>query len=134
VRLDQAPPRKSLVARSASPDRAGITSRPMGTGVLYSIDFDFVDHRLVLSSLSGVIASFSLPGQSVADFHGRVLAALKVLDVPPHIRAVPSASPTAPRSPRTTRTPSCDLTTGGPRRSTTVRSCHHMISTNVPDQ
>jgi hypothetical protein len=67
----------------------GITTRPMGSDVVFSIDFDFVDHRLVVSSLSGVVASFTLPGLSVAEFHERVMAALEVLGVRPQIRAVP---------------------------------------------
>jgi hypothetical protein len=59
----------------------------MGTGVVFSIDF--VENRLMVSSLSGVIASSALPGLSVAGLHARVMAALEVLGVPPEIRAVP---------------------------------------------
>ena len=89
VRLDQAPPQNHWWHVPFHLTGRGITTRPMGTDVVFTIDFDFVDHRLVVSSLSGVVSSFHLPGLSVADFHGRVLAALEVLGVRPHLRAVP---------------------------------------------
>jgi hypothetical protein len=57
----------------------GITTRPMGGehgGPVFAIDFDFVDHRLTVSSLDGRTASFSLAGQSVASFHRSTLDAL----------------------------------------------------------
>ena len=67
----------------------GITTRPMGTTALFTIDFDFVDHRLVVNAATGRTTSFSLPGQSVASFHEAVVAALADLGVEPGIRAVP---------------------------------------------
>jgi hypothetical protein len=89
VRLDQAAPRNHWWHVPFYLTGRGITTRPMGSDVVFSIDFDFVDHRLVVSSLSGVVASFTLPGLSVAEFHERVMAALEVLGVRPQIRAVP---------------------------------------------
>ena len=62
----------------------GITTRPMG-GVdgnpIFTIDFDFVDHRLVVVTLDGAERSFPLPGQSVASFHDGTMAALAALGV-----------------------------------------------------
>ena len=62
----------------------GITTRPMG-GVdgtpIFTIDFDFVDHRLVVVTLDGEERSFPLPGQSVASFHDETMAALAALGV-----------------------------------------------------
>ena len=89
VRLAQAPPRNHWWHVPFHLTGRGITSRPMGTDVVFSIDFDFVDHRLLVSSLSGDVASFALPGLSVAEFHSRVMAALEALGVRPAIRAVP---------------------------------------------
>ncbi|MEU3918577.1 DUF5996 family protein [Streptomyces sp. NPDC029004] len=60
----------------------GITTRPMrdvdGTSV-FTVDFDFVDHRLVVSTLDGRARSFPLVGQSVASFYGNTLDALAAL-------------------------------------------------------
>ncbi|MER6468636.1 DUF5996 family protein [Streptomyces collinus] len=62
----------------------GITTRPMGQvdgNPIFTIDFDFVDHRLVVATLDGEERSFPLPGQSVASFHDATLAALAALGV-----------------------------------------------------
>jgi hypothetical protein len=62
----------------------GITTRPMGQvdgNPIFTIDFDFVDHRLIVATLDGEERSFPLPGQSVASFHDATLAALAALGV-----------------------------------------------------
>ncbi|MGI5404718.1 DUF5996 family protein [Streptomyces sp. CA-135486] len=62
----------------------GITTRPMGQvdgNPVFTIDFDFVDHQLVLATLNGSSTSFPLLGQSVASFHDKTLAALASLGV-----------------------------------------------------
>ncbi|MGH8906891.1 MAG: DUF5996 family protein [Egibacteraceae bacterium] len=59
----------------------GITTRPMGTDPIFTIDFDFVDHRLLAHSITGETVSFPLVGQSVASFYQRTLAALDALGV-----------------------------------------------------
>ena len=77
----------------------GITTRPMGRaeGDPFTIDFDFVSHRLVVASLDGTEVSFPLYGQSVASFHHATLDALAVLGVHvnipiPHPFDLPDAS------------------------------------------
>jgi hypothetical protein len=62
----------------------GITTRPMGLddqGRFFCIDFDFVDHRLLVTTGAGREVSFPLPGLSVADFYRRLQSALTELDV-----------------------------------------------------
>jgi hypothetical protein len=59
----------------------GITTRPMGDDPIFTIDFDFVDHRLLAHSLRGETLSFPLMGQSVASFYHRTFAALRALGV-----------------------------------------------------
>jgi Family of unknown function (DUF5996) len=62
----------------------GITTRPMrdpATGHVFTIDFDFVAHRLVVSTLRGDEVTFALPGRSVAEFYARLTAALGTLGV-----------------------------------------------------
>jgi hypothetical protein len=62
----------------------GITTRPMGQvdgNPIFTIDFDFVDHQLRLSTLDGRAATVPLQGQSVASFHDQTLAALAGLGI-----------------------------------------------------
>jgi hypothetical protein len=62
----------------------GITTRPMGQvngNPIFAIDFDFVDHRLLVNALDGGTVSFPLPGQSVASFLRRTLQALGSLGI-----------------------------------------------------
>ncbi|MBB5926808.1 DUF5996 family protein [Streptomyces echinatus] len=62
----------------------GITARPMGQvdgNPIFTVDFDFVDHRLAVMTLDGEERSFPLSGQSVASFYDQTLAALAALGV-----------------------------------------------------
>ncbi|MFF3248683.1 DUF5996 family protein [Streptomyces sp. NPDC002870] len=62
----------------------GITTRPMGQvdgNPVFTIDFDFVNHQLVVATLDGRAISLPLEGQSVASFHDNALDALAQLGV-----------------------------------------------------
>lgn len=62
----------------------GLTTRPMGIrdgNPIFTIDLDFVDHRLVATTGDGRTESFPLPGHSVASFHDATLDALQNLGV-----------------------------------------------------
>ncbi|MGA5561710.1 DUF5996 family protein [Streptomyces platensis] len=62
----------------------GITTRPMGQldgNPLFTMDFDFVGHRMVIASVDGRTLSFPLVGQSVASFHDTVMESLAALGV-----------------------------------------------------
>lgn len=62
----------------------GITTRPTGRAdgnPVFTIDFDFVGHRLIVMTLDGRTVSFPLYGRSVASFHRETLAALAMLGV-----------------------------------------------------
>ncbi|GAA2284339.1 DUF5996 family protein [Nonomuraea roseoviolacea subsp. roseoviolacea] len=62
----------------------GITTRPMGQSdgnPIFTIDFDFVSHRLVVTTVDGRAVSFTLYGQSVASFYNSTMEALAALDV-----------------------------------------------------
>ncbi|MGV9253085.1 DUF5996 family protein [Streptomyces sp. NPDC003697] len=66
----------------------GITTRPTGLAdghPIFTIDFDFVAHQLLVSSLDGRQMSLPLTGQSVASFHDAVMRALAALGVRAHI-------------------------------------------------
>ncbi|PBC82254.1 hypothetical protein SAMN05428945_3173 [Streptomyces sp. 2224.1] len=62
----------------------GITSRPMGQvdgNPVFTVDFDFVGHQLVVAALDGRSFSIPLIGQSVASFYAAVMEALAALGV-----------------------------------------------------
>jgi hypothetical protein len=62
----------------------GITTRPMGQtdgNPIFTIDFDFLDHQLRISTLDGRAATVPLRGQSVASFHDQTLQALAELGI-----------------------------------------------------
>ncbi len=61
----------------------GITTRPMGLDPSFAIDFDFVDHRLLVNSLDGRSISFPIAGHSVASFHAEIVRALRTVGVEP---------------------------------------------------
>lgn len=63
---------------------SGITTRPtgpVGSGESFTVDFDFVAHRLVVRTLSGREQSFPLTDRSVAEFYRDTLAALAALGI-----------------------------------------------------
>lgn len=62
---------------------------PAGTRML-DIEFDFVDHALVLRTSDGGIATVALEPKPVARFYGEVLEALTVLGVGAPISATPN--------------------------------------------
>ncbi|WP_214369730.1 DUF5996 family protein [Pseudonocardia sp. H11422] len=59
----------------------GITTRPMGLDPTFTVDFDFLDHRLAVNTLDGRSMSFPLAGHSVASFHAEVQHALRAVGV-----------------------------------------------------
>ena len=68
---------------------------PHPTGTAFQIDFDFVDHRLVVTTVEGTGRSFALEPMPVADFYRRVVEALEDLDVATEIWPVPVEIPGA---------------------------------------
>ena len=68
----------------------GLTTSPMPWGTrTFQIDFDFVDHRLVIAVSDGATAELTLEPRSVADFHREVMARLASLGVPVKIWSMP---------------------------------------------
>ena len=59
----------------------GVTTRPMGADPIFTIDFDFVDHLLVVTDVTGRTASSPLAGQSVASFYESTLKLLGDLGI-----------------------------------------------------
>jgi hypothetical protein len=75
----------------------GLTTLPMPhpTGSAFQIDFDFVDHRLEVVTVTGDRRSLALEPRSVADFYDEVMRLLDELDVATEIWAVPVEIPAA---------------------------------------
>jgi hypothetical protein len=72
-----------------------LTSRGFGTAVLshgrrrFAIEFDLVDHRLVIAVADGDTRVISLAPRTVADFHREVMATLDGMGLPVRIWSMP---------------------------------------------
>ena len=73
-----------------------VTPRGMTTGTVphgdqsFVIDFDFIDHRLVIRASSGKEESLDLAPMDTADFYRTVMAALERIDCPVTINELPN--------------------------------------------
>jgi hypothetical protein len=74
----------------------GLTTSPIPYGErMFEIDFDFVDHVLLVRTSDGARRQLPLSPQSVADFYAAVLAALAELDIRVRINETPNEIPDA---------------------------------------
>jgi hypothetical protein len=68
----------------------GLTTSPIPYGTrTFQIDFDFIDHRLVIQTSDGAIESFPLEPRSVADFYREMMARLRSLGLEVRIWSKP---------------------------------------------
>jgi hypothetical protein len=58
-------------------------------GRLLQIDFDFIDHRLVMCTSDGRVEKFPLSPRPVAEFYAEVMGRLRALGIEPHIWTMP---------------------------------------------
>ena len=76
-----------------------VTPRGLGTspipddGRAFQIDFDFIDHALLISTSDGGGQRLPLAPMAVADFHGRLMAALAGLGIQVRIDGCPNELP-----------------------------------------
>jgi hypothetical protein len=97
VRLASTPPRNHWWHVPLYVDVRGLTTRRMHSpgGVTFQIDFDFVDHRLVVRTNTGAVESFALhDGLSVAAFDTELHGTLARLGIDVAIRESPFGLPT----------------------------------------
>ena len=72
-----------------------VTSRGLTTSIIpygirtFEVDFDFIDHRLLIQTNDGATRSLALKPRSVADFYGDLMDTLKSLSLEVHIHAKP---------------------------------------------
>lgn len=73
-----------------------VTARGLGSGLVpgpgggFDLEFDFIDQRLRLRGGDGSQLDIALEPMSVADFHGRVVAALKRMGLPSDFHGAPN--------------------------------------------
>ena len=68
----------------------GLTTSPVPYGTrTFQMDFDFIDHRLLVTTSDGLTKSLALAPRSVADFYGDVMGTLGSLGIVVHIHARP---------------------------------------------
>jgi hypothetical protein len=92
IRLALAPPRNHWWHATLFLDARGLTTRAMraSNGTVFELNFDFVDHRLLVRTSDGAVESFDLvDGLSVAAFHDALFAMLHDLGIEVSIRAEP---------------------------------------------
>ena len=69
----------------------GLTTSPIAHGSCsFEIDFDFVDHQLVIKRSDGSTRTMPLQPMSVADFYGQLMAALDEMNLHVRISARPN--------------------------------------------
>jgi hypothetical protein len=72
----------------------GLATRLMPHGTkAFQVEFDFIEHRLIVQVSDGRHASLPLEPQSVATFYRRFMDALQALQVPVAIRTMPNELP-----------------------------------------
>jgi len=68
----------------------GMTTRPIPYGnIIFEIELDFIDHRIIIRTSNGQDKSFGLEGISVSDFYKQITSALNELGIEAHIKATP---------------------------------------------
>jgi hypothetical protein len=69
----------------------GLTTSPIAHGDRsFSIDFDFIDHTLVIAATDGSRKQINLEPRAVADFYAEVMTALDELSLPVRIHEMPN--------------------------------------------
>jgi len=72
----------------------GLATSPIPHGTrTFDVEFDFIEHRLVLRSSDGGLGGVALQPQSVAAFHGALMRELDRLDLHVDINRVPNEIP-----------------------------------------
>ena len=70
----------------------GLTTTAMPHGdVSFQLDFDLVDHQLVVQKSDGAVFRMQLQSQTVADFHADLMDALRRMDLEVRINGKPIA-------------------------------------------
>jgi hypothetical protein len=94
VALAQAPPLNHSWAIALQVTSRGLATRTLTHGERsFTIEFDFVDHQLVIRASDGAIRTLGLSPRSVADFYREVMATLRDMALPVRIWPMPVEIP-----------------------------------------
>jgi hypothetical protein len=94
IALALAPPINQSWGVSLHLTARGLTTSNLPHGSrTFSIEFDFVDHRLVIRTTDGNERALPLSARSVAQFYGEVMDAMRSLALPVTIRSMPVEIP-----------------------------------------
>ena len=94
IRLAQAPPLNHWWNVPLYVTARGLTTSAMPySDRSFQIDFDFIDHQLLINSSDGAATSFPLAPRSVADFYRELMRSLKEMGIMVKIWAVPVEIP-----------------------------------------
>jgi len=94
VALALAPPLNHGWAIAMHLTPRGLTTRPLAHGArTFTLEFDFLDHHLVIATTDGDRRSLRLEPRSVADFYRDVMATLGAMSLPVKIWPVPVEIP-----------------------------------------
>ena len=86
VALAQAPPLNHSWAVAMRVTPRGLATRTLPHGArAFALEFDFLDHQLLVHASDGDTRTLSLEPRTVADFHGQVVATLDAMGLPVRI-------------------------------------------------
>jgi hypothetical protein len=96
IRLAQAPMTNHWWQVPLYVTARGLTTSPIPFGRrVFQIDFDFIDHRLIVATGDGMTGSIDLAPRSVAEFYRTLMAQLAALGISVTIRTMPVEIPGA---------------------------------------
>jgi hypothetical protein len=91
IRLAQAPWVNHSWQVTLYPTARGLTTSPMPYGArTFQIDFDFVDHRLLIRTGEGMVKTMALQSRPVADFYQELFSHLRQLGLDVTIHQTPN--------------------------------------------
>ncbi|HEX5235573.1 MAG TPA: DUF5996 family protein [Silvibacterium sp.] len=94
TRLALAPPQNHWWHVTLYVTPRGLTTSPIPWGEeCFDVEFDFIDHRLVIRHSSGAIKVLALRAQTVAAFYREYMDALASMGIEVHIHSVPDEVP-----------------------------------------
>lgn len=109
IALAQAPPLNHCWAVALHVTPRGLTTRPLPHGTrTFTIQFDFIDHQLLVRASDGETRGLALAPRSVADFHRELLATLDAMRLPVKIKPTSTELPEPIRLDRDTQHHSYD--------------------------
>ena len=103
IALAQAPPLNHSWATAFRVTPRGLVTRMLPHGTRsFTIEFDFIDHQLLVRASDGITRTLALTPQSVAEFYRRVMRLLQEMELPVKIWPMPVEIPSPVRFDRDT--------------------------------